>query len=105
MKMFFKYILFGIIDNGVILIFGLIGISLEKQIENFINFLLKKSSFQIKILSSVKFALFTAMVANAISDFAGGLGVNWGCSWGTFLGCLMIAILLIPFTFKKIRRI
>ena len=99
--MFGKYVLFGIIDNGIILILGVLGISLEKYIQRGINYILRNTSYTLTITSSVRFVLFTAMVANAISDFCGGFGVGVSCSLGTFVGCIVVAFILVPFTFKK----
>lgn len=99
--MFKKYILFGVIDNGIILILGILGISLEKYIQKGIDYILRNTSYTLTITSSVRFVLLTAMIANAISDFCGGLGVGASCAFGTFLGCIVIALILAPFTFKK----
>jgi len=103
--MFGKYILFGVIDNGIILILGVLGISLEGHIQKGINYVLRNAPYKLTITSSVRFALFTAMVGNAISDFCGGLGVGMSCAFGTFIGCIVIALILAPFTFKKEERI
>ena len=103
--MFGKYTLFGIIDNGIILVLGILGISLEKHIQRGINYILRNTSYKLTIISSVRFILFTALVANAISDFCGGLGVDMSCAFGTFVGCIIIACILAPFTFKRESRI
>ena len=75
-------LLFGIIDNGIMIIGAFWGLSIEK-------FLPKK--YQIGLG-----AIIGAGLGNAISDFLGGLGErNLELACGTFIGCLL-ALILIP---------
>ena len=94
------FIYFGLIDNGILIFFGLLGVSLNKPIEAGLNWLLQKTSIKIKSRSPARFGLFCGGIANAISDFSGGLGISWQAAVGTFIGCIIIAILVIPLIFK-----
>lgn len=76
------YILFGIVDNGVMILGAIYGLHLEKYFP---------TSWQ-----RGTGAVIGAGVGNAISDWAGGaVSANWSLAFGTFFGCL-IALLLVP---------
>lgn len=76
------YILFGIVDNGIMILGAIYGLHLEKYFP---------TSWQ-----RGTGAVIGAGVGNAISDWAGGaVSANWGLAFGTFFGCL-IALLLVP---------
>ena len=83
-------LIFGIIDNGILLMGAVFGLSIEK--------------FLPKYFQKGWGAVLGAGVGNAISDFAGGIGErNLELAIGTFLGC-MVALLLIPLL-KKLKEL
>ena len=78
-----EYIIFGIIDNAVMLSGALFGVSIEKK-------------FTKRLRTGFLGATVGAGLGNAFSDFLGGLGAtNWELAVGSGLGCL-IALILIP---------
>ena len=78
-----EYIIFGIIDNSVMLVGALFGVSIEKK-------------FPKKLLSGFLGATIGAGLGNAFSDFLGGLGAtNLDLAIGSFIGCLL-ALIIIP---------
>ncbi len=80
--MFFDYVLFGVVDNGVMLAGAFFGLGLEK-------YLPKK--FQVGLG-----AIIGAGFGNAFSDFMGGaVSMNWPLAFGTGIGCLL-ALFAIP---------
>ena len=99
-----EFIRFGLIDNGILIFFGLLGLSLEKPIEKGLNWFLKITPFKIKSKGPARFGLFCGGVANSISDFFGGLGISWSAALGTFIGCAIIAVIAVPFVFKIDRK-
>ena len=81
-KYFYDFIIFGIVDNLVMLLGAFFGLGLEKYLP---------SRFQVGIG-----AIIGAGVGNAVSDFAGGLASgNLVLAIGTALGCL-IGMISIP---------
>ena len=81
--MYFEYIIFGIVDNAVMLAGALFGVSLEKKLPK-------------KLQSGFLGATLGAGIGNAFSDFLGGLGAtNIELALGSGLGCL-IALVIIP---------
>ena len=84
--MFFDYVIFGIVDNGVMLLGAFFGIGLEKYLPR---------RFQVGLG-----AIIGAGIGNAVSDFMGGaISLNWPLAFGTGLGCVM-ALILIPLFYK-----
>ena len=84
--MFFDYVIFGIVDNGVMLLGAFFGIGLEKYLPR---------RFQVGLG-----AIIGAGIGNAVSDFMGGaVSLNWPLAFGTGLGCVM-ALILIPLFYK-----
>ena len=78
-----EYIIFGVIDNAVMLSGALFGVSIEKK-------------FPKKLQSGFLGATIGAGLGNAFSDFLGGLGsTNMELAFGSAIGCLM-ALVLIP---------
>ena len=78
----FEYLVFGIVDNAVMILGAMTGYEVEK-------FLPKQ--FQ-KGLGVV----FGAGIGNAVSDFMGGAGTgSWDLAFGTALGCI-IGLVFIP---------
>ena len=64
MQMFFDYVVFGIVDNGVMLISAFFGLGLEKYLPK---------RFQVGLG-----AVIGAGLGNAFSDFMGGaVSLNW----------------------------
>ena len=81
--MLFEYIIFGIVDNAVMLSSALFGVSIEKKLPK-------------KLQSGFLGATLGAGIGNAFSDFLGGLGAtNIELALGSGLGCL-IALVIIP---------
>ena len=81
--MIIEYIIFGIIDNAVMLSGALFGVSIEKK-------------FTKRLRTGFLGATVGAGLGNAFSDFLGGLGAtNIELAVGSGLGCL-IALILIP---------
>ena len=77
------YIIFGIIDNGVMLVSALYGVSIEKH-------------FPEKYQTGFLGATVGAGVGNMVSDTLAGFGaMNIPLGLGSGLGCL-IALVLIP---------
>lgn len=80
--MFMDYIIFGLVDNGIMLLGALYGLHLEKYLPR---------RFQHGMG-----AVFGAGIGNAVSDFTGGaVTASWGLAFGTGLGCLL-ALALVP---------
>ena len=80
------YLIFGFVDNGVMLLGALYGLHIEK-------YLPKK--YQVGLG-----AVYGAGFGNAVSDWAGGMAsLNYGLAFGSFIGCL-IALALVPFLLK-----
>ena len=81
--MLFEYIIFGIVDNAVMLSSALFGVSIEKKLPK-------------KLQSGFLGATLGAGIGNAFSDFLGGLGAtNIELALGSGLGCL-IALVILP---------
>jgi hypothetical protein len=81
--MYIEYIIFGIVDNAVMLSGALFGVSLEKKLPK-------------KLQSGFLGATLGAGIGNAFSDFLGGLGAtNIELALGSGLGCL-IALVILP---------
>jgi hypothetical protein len=81
--MLFEYIIFGIVDNAVMLSSALFGVSIEKKLPK-------------KLQSGFLGATLGAGIGNAFSDFLGGLGAtNIELALGSGLGCL-ISLVIIP---------
>ena len=82
------YIIFGIIDNAVMILGAMTGLSVEKHLP---------PVFQRGVGTVVG-----AGIGNAVSDFMGGASTSsWDLAWGTFFGCL-IGLAFIPI-FKGIQ--
>ena len=80
--LFVDYIIFGIVDNGVMLVGAFFGLELEKYFPK---------RFQVGLG-----AVIGAGIGNALSDFMGGIAsLNWPLAFGTGLGCI-IALVMIP---------
>ena len=78
----FEYIIFGIVDNGIMLLGAITGLSVERYLPKY---------FQNGIGT-----LFGAGIANAVSDWSGGAVTgSWDLAFGTLIGCL-IALLFVP---------
>lgn len=83
-------IIFGLIDNGIMIVGAFFGLSIEKILPK---------KFQVGLG-----AVVGAGIGNAVSDFAGGLGEgNIELAIGTFIGCIL-ALVLIPIIHKFKRR-
>ena len=83
---FYDFVIFGIVDNGVMLIGAFFGLGLEKYLP---------SKLQVGLGTVIG-----AGIGNAVSDFTGGLASgNLVLAIGTGLGCL-IALVAIPLLHK-----
>ena len=81
--MYFEYIIFGIIDNAVMLCGALFGVSIEKKLPA-------------KLQTGFLGATIGAGLGNTFSDFLGGLGAtNFELAFGSAVGCLL-ALIIIP---------
>lgn len=86
LQLFKDAILFGIVDNGVMLAGAFFGLGLEKYLPK---------RFQVGLG-----AIIGAGLGNTVSDFMGGaVSLNWALAFGTALGCL-IAMTMIPIIHK-----
>lgn len=84
--MFIDFIIFGIVDNVVMLVGAFFGLGLEKYLP--------------KRLQVGLGAVIGAGIGNAFSDFIGGIAsLNLPLAFGTGLGCL-IALIVIPIFYK-----
>lgn len=80
------FIIFGLVDNGVMLIGAFFGLGVEQHLP--------------KKLQVGLGAIAGAGIGNAVSDFMGGAATaNWPLAFGTFIGCI-IALLAIPLLYK-----
>jgi ABC-type Fe3+-siderophore transport system permease subunit len=83
--MFIDYVIFGIVDNGVMLAGALFGL----QIENYFPSKLKRGTG----------VIIGAGLGNAFSDGLGGLAsLNYSLALGSFLGCIL-ALGVVPLVY------
>jgi len=88
-NLFIDYIVFGIVDNFVVIFGGVLGISIE---------LMLPKRFKMGLLLPV----IACGISNAISDFMGGISSgNFELALGTFTGCLLAFIFLPAMLFIK----
>ena len=86
-----EYIIFGIIDNAVMLSGAIFGISIEKK-------------FPKKLQTGFLGATVGAGLGNTFSDFLGGIGAtNLDLAFGSAIGCLL-ALSIIPMHMLWIKR-
>ena len=86
-----EYIIFGIIDNAVMLSGAIFGISIEKK-------------FPKKLQTGFLGATLGAGLGNTFSDFLGGIGAtNMDLAFGSAIGCLL-ALSIIPMHMLWIKR-
>ena len=84
----FEFIMFGIVDNGVMLAGAIGGLSVEKYLPPYFH----------KGIGTI----MGAGLANAVSDFAGGaITASWDLAFGTAIGCLL-ALIVVPI-YKKVK--
>ena len=87
---FFDGIIFGIIDNGVLIMGALFGLSIEKYLPKYFH----------KGIGTV----FGAGIGNAVSDFFFFFPIAIDFAWGTFIGCIATLIFIPIFVeIKKIK--
>ena len=86
-----EYIIFGIIDNAVMLSGAIFGISIERK-------------FPKKLQTGFWGATVGAGLGNTFSDFLGGIGAtNLDLAFGSAIGCLL-ALSIIPVYMLWIKR-
>ena len=86
-----EYIIFGIIDNAVMLSGALFGISIERK-------------FPKKLQNGFWGATVGAGLGNTFSDFLGGIGAtNMDLAFGSAIGCLL-PLRIIPMHMLWIKR-
>ena len=89
MNLFYDAFIFGVVDNGVMLIGAFFGLSLERYLPQ---------RFQVGLG-----AIIGAGLGNTVSDFMGGAATaNWTLAFGTAIGCLD-ALVFIPVIHKLIQ--
>jgi len=94
-------ILFGIVDNGILVGGAILGFSMEDLINDGLSYLLRKKNYTLKTrIKGLSGSLLGAGLGNAISDFFGGWCIGWQMAFGTFFGCLLIVVLTLPIIFK-----
>ena len=77
-----EFIVFGIIDNAVMIAGAMTGYEVEKYLP--------------KKFQSGLGVVYGAGIGNAVSDFLGGAGTgSWDLAFGTAVGCL-IGLFLVP---------
>ena len=82
MNLWLDYIVFGIVDNFIVILGGVLGISIEAMLPK---------KFKMGLLLPV----IACGVSNAVSDCMGGLASgNWRLALGTGLGCLVAFVFL-----------
>ena len=83
MQTMFDYIVFGVVDNAVMIFGAITGYEIEKYLPK---------RFQLGHLMP----LVGAGIGNTVSDFSGGAVTgSWDLAFGTGLGCLL-GLLVIP---------
>ena len=84
-----EYIIFGIIDNAVMLSGALFGVSIEKR-------------FPKKLQTGFLGATVGAGLGNTFSDFLGGIGAtNMDLAFGSAIGCIIALIIIPVYTISK----
>ena len=93
MDAFIVFIVFGIIDNAVMIFGAMTGYEVEKYLP--------------KRFQSGLGVVYGAGIGNALSDFAGGATTaSWDLAFGTALGCILGLIFIPMFAFiGKLRRL
>ena len=89
----FEFVIFGIVDNGIMILGAMCGLSLEKHLP--------------PSLQKGLGAVVGAGLGNTLSDFLGGLSSwNMELAFGTAIGCLIGLIFIqVIVTIGKIRRV
>jgi len=83
------YIIFGLVDNIVVILGGVLGISIEAMLPD---------RFKMGLLLPV----IACGISNAVSDCMGGMASgNWRLALGTFLGCILAFVFLPLMLFIK----
>ena len=95
--MILSFIVFGVIDN---LIMWKTGEELEKHIERHV---LRITRGKYKLREGSKVSFLCAAIGNALSDMVGGLcGLNIYLAVCSFIGCMIIAIIIARRTFVRV---
>jgi len=80
----------------------LAGAGIENGIRWMLNAMIGK---RVIIRSTKAYMLFIASLGNALSDYLGGLSAgSVTMANGTFLGCIIISIICIPFVYRITKR-
>ncbi|TRZ81777.1 N-acetyl-anhydromuranmyl-L-alanine amidase [bacterium] len=87
--MWLDYIVFGLVDNGVVILGGVLGISIEAMLPQ---------RFKMGLLLPV----IACGISNSVSDWMGGMASgNWRLAFGTFIGCILAFVFLPVMLFIK----
>ena len=76
---YLDYFVFGVVDNSVLILGALFGLSVERLLPVW--------------LQQGRSAVLGAGIGNAVSDWLGGAStLNWPLAWGTFFGCIAVLV-------------
>ena len=89
--MLIEGIIFGIIDNGIMILGALFGLGIEKYLPKYFHHGIG--------------VVVGAGIANGVSDLIGGFAVGTGFAFGALIGCLA-ALILVPIfiEIKKLKK-
>ena len=91
-SLWWDYIVFGVIDNFIVILGGVLGISIEAALPE---------RFKMGLLIPV----ICCGLSNAVSDFCGGImAANFQLAIGTLIGCLIAFVFLPMMLYMKKQR-
>ena len=89
---------FGIVDNGVLILGGVAGFSLEDAINAKLS---RIPGYRIETrVPGLSSSMLGAGIGNAVSDFLGGWCVSPAMAVGTLIGCLLVVLVVLPVIFR-----